>query len=431
MFSKTIFRGTKAMHGLHREWRCVRRHSGYAVRWACLLVGAAVFCALPAQGQAVPDEGYPTKPVFPEDPASPPALHDECGPLLTAGAFAGECAGDAVGDTGPGVAGAGLQGSGSSTAALDPALHTPPRLECPSAVFVEEMETGAIDCHVWDAAGDEHLTYFWEPIGGAARGYLENPRLLPENAPNPVVVAPSFPQYDTLESFLSEEGMQRHRYRLTATSRATGLSSHSEVEVFVLSSRPSVYCPLELEVEEGGVVALACEGADPLSFRMDDGDEAGASPVLWEWAGLWDASTAPLAATDTPQPLFTAPEGSAGRTYHYVASMTTSSSGVPRTARRRVSVTVKAGESVAAPSITCPDSPYDKYEASTSPEGTDFRFECEAEDAPEGATYEWTGTEVEGRLSDEKTLTPEFVMPTLSGAQRRLSGRVRIHGPDV
>ena len=379
------------------------------------LVGAAVFCVLPAQGQAVPDEGYPNKPVFPEEPASPPALHEECGPLLTAGAFAEECTGDAVGDTDPGVTGAGLQGSGSSTAALDPALHTPPRLECPSAVFVEEMETGAIDCHVWDAAGDEHLTYFWEPIGGAARGYLENPRLLPENAPNPVVVAPSFPQYDTLESFLSEEGMQRHRYRLTATSRATGLSSHSEVEVFVLSSRPSVYCPLELEVEEGGVVALACEGADPLSFRMGDGDEAGMSPVLWEWAGLWDASTAPLAATDTPQPLFTAPEGSAGRTYHYVASMTTSSSGVSRTARRRVSVTVKAAESVAAPSITCTEH-YDKYEKSESPEGMDFRFECEAEDAPEGVTYEWTGTDVQERLKGETTLlTPRFVMPRLPG----------------
>ena len=251
-------------------------YRGRVVRWVCALMGVALLCVLPAAGQAIPDEGYPSKPVFPEESPAAPVLHEECGPFVLEDPVTAEaCAGEMGADNGMDGVGAGSQGAGSSSAVLDPALHTPPRLECPSAVFLDELETGAIDCHVYDAAGEEHLDYFWEPVGGATRDYLENPRLLPENVPNPVVVAPSFPQYDTLESFLSEEGAQRHRYRLTATSRATGLSSYAEVEVFVRSSQPSVYCPLELEVEEGATVVLACEGADPLSFRMDASDVRG------------------------------------------------------------------------------------------------------------------------------------------------------------
>ncbi len=373
-------------------------------------IGAAFLCALPAQGQAIP-EGYPVKPVHPGESTEAPVLHDECDPLQASGAFAEVCTGVSDGDTRPAGVIIELPGEGESIV-LDPAWHTPPRLECPSAVFLEELETSAIDCHVYDAVGEGNLDYFWEPVGHATRDYLENPRLLPEDAPNPVVVAPSFPQHDTLESFLSEEGAQRYRYRLTVTSRATGLSSHAEVEVFVRSSQPGVYCPLELEVEEGATVVLACEGADPLSFRMDASDERGVgSLALWAWEGLWGSSTAPLAATDTPQPVFTAPSGSAGRTYHYVASLTTSSSAVPRTARRRVSVTVKAGEGVAAfaaPSVTCLDSPYEVYEGSG-----ELTLECEAENAPEGATYVWdyNPPELLRLLSDQDTLVTTFRVP--------------------
>ena len=316
----------------------MQRRLGHRAGLGGTLVALALLCALPSRGQVI-EEGYPTKPVFPEEPPAAPYLHEECGPFLDSVEFAEECAGD---NGGPVPVGSDSEGIISSGGALDPAFRTPPRLECPSAVFLEELETGAIDCHASDAAGEEHLDYRWEPIGGATRDYLENPRLIPEDAPNPMVVAPSSPQYEALESFLSEEGTQRYRYRLTATSRATGLSSRAEVEVFVLSSRPEVYCPLEVTVEEGSTVALACEGADPLSFRMEDGP--GDAPVLWEWEGLWGASTAPLTAADTPQPLFTAPPGSAGATYHYVASMTTHSSGAPRTARRKVSVTVVESE---------------------------------------------------------------------------------------
>ena len=171
---------------------------------------------------------------------------------------------------------------------------------------------------------------------------MDNPRLIPEDSPHPVVVAPEAPVYETLESFRSGETTLRYRYRLTATSRATGLSSHEEVEVYVSSSRPGVYCPLEIVVEEGGTVALDCEGVDPLSFRMDYDEEA--ASVLWEWEGLWGTSTAPLAATDLSSPLFTAPPGSAGAEYHYIASMTTSASGAPRMARRRVTVRVTDAE---------------------------------------------------------------------------------------
>ncbi len=382
------------------------RHSNTRAGLVGALFAAGLLCALPAQGQVI-EEGYPTKPVFPEEPPAAPYLHEECGPFLDSVQFAEECAGD---NGGPGVVGGDSEGIISSGGALDPAFPTPPRLECPSAVFLEELETGAIDCHGWDAAGEEHLAYRWEPIGGATRDYLENPRLIPEDAPNPMVVAPSSPQYEALETFLSEEGTQRYRYRLTATSRATGLSSWSEVEVFVLSSRPEVYCPLEVTVEEGATAPLACEGADPLSFRMDG--DAGDAPVLWEWEGLWGASTAPLTAADTPQPLFTAPPGSAGATYHYVASMTTHSSGVARTARRRVSVTVTGSETAnnPAPEIACTD-----FEAELAEWGYDefimFDIHCEVTNEPADATYSWDEDEnnpEEGFLEDLTTLKAPF-----------------------
>ena len=252
----------------------------------------------------------------------------------------------------------------ASSSGAGPFPQAPPRLECPVAVFLEELETGAIECRAWDASGEEYLEYSWEPVGSTTRDYLENPRLMPEDSPNPSVVAPEAPAYETLESFRSVETTFRYRYRLTAMSRATGLSSSSEVEVFVSSSRPGVYCPLEVAVEEGETIALDCEGVDPLSSRMDY-DEDGAS-IAWEWEGLWGASTALLDATDRSSPLFTAPAGSAGEEYHYIASMTSSSSGLPRTARRRVTVRVVGEEDVSgptdAPYIECPDDPFERYE---------------------------------------------------------------------
>ena len=305
--------------------------------------------------------------------------------------------------------------AGSSGAGPFP--QTPPYLDCPVAVFLEELETGAIECHVSDASGEEFLEYSWEPVGSTTRDYMDNPRLIPEDAPNPSVVAPEAPVYETLESFHSGETTFRYRYRLTATSRATGLSSSSEVEVFVSSSRPSVYCPLEVVVEEGSTAQLDCEGADPLSHRMDYDEEE--ASVLWEWEGLWGTSTAHLDATDMSSPLFMAPVGSAGEEYHYIASMTSSASGMPRTARRRVKVTVReAGEeagisaiaesdgtaparngSVSGLQLICKNGTYrplaDLYYYGVDDTESDFVLDCEATGGPAGATYtySWAATE--------------------------------------
>ena len=134
--------------------------------------------------------------------------------------------------------------------------------------------------------------------------------------------------------------------------------------VRIEQSSGRVLSPGGSEVEEGETIALDCEGVDPLSSRMDY-DEDGAS-IAWEWEGLWGASTALLDATDRSSPLFTAPAGSAGEEYHYIASMTSSSSGLPRTARRRVTVRVVGEEDVSgptdAPYIECPDDPFERYE---------------------------------------------------------------------
>ena len=261
-------------------------------------------------------------------------------PFAPFGGFPGEEGG--LGFPFPDSPGAPEEGLPGLLQAGDPAQQTAPYLDCPPAVFLEELEVGSIECHASDAVGEEFLEYMWEPVGSTTRDYLDNPRLTPEDSPYPSVVAPEAPRYETLESFRSGETTFRYRYRLTATSRATGLSSSSEVEVFVSSSRPSVYCPLEVVVEEGSTVALDCEGVDPLSGRMDY-DEDGAS-IEWEWEGLWGTSTALLDATDMSSALFTAPPGSAGKQYHYIASMTSSASGVPRMARRRVTVRVTAEE---------------------------------------------------------------------------------------
>ena len=334
-----------------------------------------------------------------------PVVREECDSFTVPDELGEGC----VEDKGPSPFGFGSEGEGGFLFPEAPGLpdrpsrpvrgggsvmQAPPRLECPAAIFLEELETGSIECRVFDASGEEHLEYSWEPVGSTTRDYLENPRLIPEDSPTPSVVAPEAPAYETLESFRSVETTFRYRYRLTATSRASGLSSMAEVEVFVSGSRPGVYCPLEVAVEEGATIALDCEGVDPLSGRMDY-DEDGAS-IAWEWEGLWGASTALLDRTDRSSPLFTAPAGSAGEEYHYIASMTSSASGLPRTARRRVTVTVVEGEGGqaasdasalsrkgGAPVVTCEDSKV--YEATA-----DFTLDCSVANPPSDATYEWT-----------------------------------------
>ena len=348
--------------------------------------------------------------------ARAPGLQEECDPLT----IPDEPGEDCVEDKGPVPFGFGPESEGGFLFPEAPGLsdreeaadvQAPPRLECPVAVFLEELETGAIECFVSDASGEEYLEYSWEPVGNTTRDYLNNPRLIPENSLHPSVIAPEAPVYETLESFRSGETTFQYRYRLTAISRATGLSSSSEVEVYVSSSRPSVYCPLEVVVEEGGTVTLDCEGVDPLSLRMDYDEDA--ASVLWEWEGLWGTSTAPLAGAELSSPLFTAPPGSAGKEYHYIASMTTSASGSPRTARRRVTIRVvegaqAAGDAVAlanrgrAPAIACNDK--------TLPDvvpyfGTPYTYDfvCSVTDEPASPTYLWEGTQA-SRLTSTNTL---------------------------
>ena len=311
------------------------------------------------------------------------------------------------------------------------------------------METGSIECHVSDALGEEFLEYMWEPVGSTTRDYLDNPRLIPEDAPNPSVVAPEAPVYETLESFRSGETTFRYRYRLTATSRATGLSSSSEVEVFVSSSRPSVYCPLEVVIEEGATIALDCEGVDPLSGRMDY-DEDGAS-IEWEWSGLWGTSTTLLDGTDLSSPLFTAPRGSAGKEYHYIASMTSSSSGAPLTARRKVTVTVTGAEEgaqvVAKDSasaagnkpllgfeINCDGTFSNGHFYGVSETVDDFELDCEASGGPNGIepTYVWThiaGSGL-GLLSATDIRNPTFMVPDQPSGKKEYLYNLRASAND-
>ena len=399
-------------------------------RLACVLAVAGLLCVSSAQGQVIREEGFPVKGGVAEESAWAPVVQEECDPFTVPGEFGESCA---PREKTPDPFGFGPEGEARPGESSGPAWRTPPRLECPAAIFLEELETGQVECHAWDASGEEHLEYSWEPVGNTTRDYLNNPRLIPEDSPTPSVVAPETPSYETLESFYSGETTFLYRYRLTATSRATGLSSWREVEVYVSGSRPSVYCPLEVSVEEGETIALDCEGADPLSHRMDY-DEDGAS-ILWEWEGLWGASTSLLDATDRSSALFTAPAGSAGEEYHYIASMTSQASGVPRTARRRVTVTVRVvgGEAVgdiaatngASWNVDCTHDTVDnEYHFLTVWSGTiyhvdegdpDFTIQCRLTAEP-GRTYTWSWTAAGGtantsRLSAVDISSPVFDVP--------------------
>ena len=164
-----------------------------------------------------------------------------------------------------------------------------------------------------------------------------------------------------------------------------------------------------------------------------DYDEDGAS-ILWEWEGLWGTSTSLLDATDMPSPLFTAPAGSAGSQYHYIASMTSSASGVARTARRRVTVTVTGGTEVTVnavePATDGFPSPGNKhllafevacngilekgYLYEVRAEGPDKVLDCEASGGPDGVepTCAWTGSASDlAELSATDICDPTFDVP--------------------
>ena len=317
-----------------------------------------------------------------------------------------------------------------------PDLETAPLLECPSAVFLEELEVGSIECHVSHALGEGSLEYAWEPVGGTTRDYMDNPRLVPEDAPNPSVVAPEFPGFETVEASRSGDASVRYRYRLTVTSRLTGFSSWSEVDVFVSGNRPSLFCPSELSIEAGASVALSCEGVDPLSRRL--GYDAKSAAVVWEWMGLWGTSTEPLSATDVASPVFEASAGSTGKQYHYIASMTSSASGEQRMARRRVTVTVVgdpegvqaeeedaltlAPDADTAPAAVivpeCPGNPYGTGGNPPIAVGDEVILECSESSDPDGSLYkyEWSAraehaSDVAYLVENGNTRAPTFKAP--------------------
>ena len=397
-------------------------------RLACVLAVAGLLCVSSAQGQVIREEGFPVKGGVAEESAWAPVVR-ECDPFTVPDEFGESCA---PREKTPDPFGFGPEAEARPGEPSGPAWRTPPRLECPAAIFLEELETGQVECHAWDASGEEYLEYSWEPAGSTTRDYLDNPRLIPEDAPNPSVVAPEIPAYETLESFRSGETTFLYRYRLTATSRATGLSSWREVEVYVSGSRPSVYCPLEVAVEEGETVSLDCEGADPLSHRMDY-DEDGAS-ILWEWEGpvaifleeletgqvechAWDASGEehleyswePVGSTtrdyldnprlipeDSPTPSVVAPETpsyetlesfySGETTFLYRYRLTATSRATGLSSWREVEVYVSGS----GPSVYCP------LEVSVE-EGEAIALDCEGADPlshrmdydEDGASIEW------------------------------------------
>jgi len=120
----------------------MRMHSGHAihaVRLAWALVAPGLLWAAPARGQSVPEEGFPQKTIV------APGVREEgeleaCGPFEVPGDLGAGC----VEDRGPSSRPFVSEGAGFSVDSPGPARYAPPRLDCPSAVFLEELETGAI-----------------------------------------------------------------------------------------------------------------------------------------------------------------------------------------------------------------------------------------------------------------------------------------------
>ena len=112
--------------------------------------------------------------------------------------------------------------------------------------------------------------------------------------------------------------------------------------------------------------------------------------------------------------------------YHYVASMTSSASGEPLTARRRVTVTVtgaEEGTQAAAdasalankgrvPVITCNDATLLDILPYPFGEEDEYELDCSVTEKPAGATYSWAGDELR-RLTRTDSLEAKFDVPDI------------------
>ena len=182
----------------------------------------------------------------------------------------------------------------------------------------------------------------WEPVGRQYDAGLPGESEVDPRgfSPTPSVVAPEAPAYETLESFRSVETTFRYRYRLTATSRATGLSSsYGGGGVRIGQSSGRVLSIGRLRWKRERRLRWIARGRIRCRARMDY-DEDSAS-IAWEWEGLWGASTALLECDgQVVSRCLRLRRGVRAEAYHYIASMTSQASGVSRTARRSVRVTV-------------------------------------------------------------------------------------------
>ena len=164
----------------------------------------------------------------------------------------------------------------------------------------------------------------------------------------------------------------------------------------------SLSCPPRLVAQAGESILLSCAATDVSEEAIHD---------RWESPSGNNLRLLSYAHSHS----FTVPVSGAGEEYHYIASMTTSASGVPRTARRRVTVRVVEGEEDASalankgrvPSITCNDA--EVYESTA-----DFTLDCSVTDEPSDATYAWTArgsTSDTNDLSSTTVLKPTFSVP--------------------
>ncbi len=268
------------MYSIHALWALV----------ACVCAGGSL-CAAAAQGQAI-REGYPTKGVLQDEPTlSPPPLPEECDAFAIPDEFGEGCREGSeyeAPDAFVGVAQADGFPDGPSGPS-NPVLRSAPFIECPAAVFVEELETGVIECRASDEAG---ARYRWTETGG------------PKNFLNLTNIrSPFFLAWKHTHHSLIPDGGIVHEYKASMLDSLGVEVASDEVTVTILDHPDLMTCTTEYEAYAG----------DP-DIRLECDNKGNQGRWFWDVGpshkreGVPDPARSYLSSFKSPKPLFRVPK---------------------------------------------------------------------------------------------------------------------------
>ena len=161
-------------------------------------------------------------------------------------------------------------------------------------------------------------------------------------------------------------------------------------------------------------IGVSCDNPDPVyegsgTLKIQCRVRAvgtGGYGLTHAWTAVGDtpntALLSPTSSTYIASPTFSVPDNVDETTIYEYRLTVSHNSHVYEEGSADVKVTVLDRD---APAITCED-PEDVYEGAA-----DFPLDCSVTNEPAGATYSWTGTDVENRLTNTDSYTPTFSVP--------------------